>query len=116
MLQYFPDGFDSRFPGRKGRRVARVPLRAHGPYFEVSADGHEKLASSALRMGSVGFSIYGYKDKYTDFVLLLKVYPDIRTSVATPSWTLWRRQVVSFDWLEANIVIGLNSMQISQSN
>ncbi|KAJ6618980.1 hypothetical protein B0H10DRAFT_1913207 [Mycena sp. CBHHK59/15] len=82
MLQYFPDGFDSRFPGRKGQRVARVPLRAHGPYFEVSADGHEKLASSALRMGSVGFSIYGYKDKYTDFVLLLKVYPDVRTSGA----------------------------------
>ncbi|KAJ7443062.1 hypothetical protein B0H11DRAFT_2204319 [Mycena galericulata] len=55
MIQYFPDGFDSHFPGRKGRRVARVPLRAHGPYFE---------------------------DKYTDFVLLLKVYPDVRTSGA----------------------------------
>ncbi|KAJ7433123.1 hypothetical protein B0H11DRAFT_2165057 [Mycena galericulata] len=67
---------------RKGRRVARVPLHAHGPYFEVSADGHEKLASLALRMGGVGFSIYGYKDKYTDFVLLLKVYPDVRTSGA----------------------------------
>ncbi|KAJ7429620.1 hypothetical protein B0H11DRAFT_2181174 [Mycena galericulata] len=74
MLQYFPDGF--------GRRVAHVPLRAHGPYFEVSADGHEKIASPALRMGGVGFSIYGYKDKYTDFVLLLKVYPDVCTSGA----------------------------------
>ncbi|KAJ7220399.1 hypothetical protein C8J57DRAFT_1440393 [Mycena rebaudengoi] len=72
MLQYYPKGFDSRFPGRKGRCVARVPL----------ADGHEKIASAALRMGGVGFSIYGFKDKYTDSVLFLKTYPDVRSAGA----------------------------------
>ncbi|KAJ7731684.1 hypothetical protein DFH07DRAFT_968678 [Mycena maculata] len=53
-----------------------------GPDFIKDQLRLKMLASSALRMGSVGFSIYGYKDKYTDFVLLLKVYPDVRTSGA----------------------------------
>jgi hypothetical protein len=82
MLKRFPAGFDLRFPGKKGRRVARVPLRAVGPYFEVSADGHEKLAPSALQMGGVGFSIYGFKDKFSDYILSLKIYPDVRTAGA----------------------------------
>ncbi|KAJ7760762.1 hypothetical protein B0H14DRAFT_2634186 [Mycena olivaceomarginata] len=32
MLDKFPDGFDNRFPGKKGKRVTRVPLHALGPY------------------------------------------------------------------------------------
>ncbi|KAF7311274.1 hypothetical protein MKEN_01029000 [Mycena kentingensis (nom. inval.)] len=82
MIKHFPDGFDIRFPGKKGRRVARVPLRSLGPYFEISADGHEKLAPAALQMGGVGFSIYGFKDKFSDCILWLKVYPDVRTAGA----------------------------------
>ncbi|KAF8217231.1 hypothetical protein K438DRAFT_1748323 [Mycena galopus ATCC 62051] len=79
MLDKFPDGFDNRFPGRKGKRVARVPLHALGPYHEASSDGHEKIAPSALRMGGVGFSIYGFKDKFADYLLFLKIYPDLTT-------------------------------------
>jgi hypothetical protein len=82
MLDKFPDGFDNRFPGRKGKQVTRVPLHALGPYHEVSSDGHEKLAQSALRMGGVGFSIYGFKDKFSDFLLFLKIYPDVRSQGA----------------------------------
>ncbi|KAF8146508.1 hypothetical protein K438DRAFT_1780895 [Mycena galopus ATCC 62051] len=79
MLDKFPDGFDNRFPGRKGKWVARVPLHALGPYHEVSSDGHEKIPPSALRMGGVGFSIYGVKDKFADYLLFLKIYPDVRS-------------------------------------
>ncbi|KAJ7025817.1 hypothetical protein C8F04DRAFT_1298905, partial [Mycena alexandri] len=79
MLDKFPDGFDNRFPGKKGKRVTRVPLHALGPYHEVSSDGHEKIAPSALRMGGVGFSIYGFKDKFADYLLFLKIYPDVRS-------------------------------------
>ncbi|KAJ7815890.1 hypothetical protein B0H14DRAFT_3111783 [Mycena olivaceomarginata] len=82
MITHFPGGFDVRYPGRKGMRVARVPLRASGPFFEVSSDGHEKISAAALRMGGVGFSVYGFKDKYTDSVLFLKIYPDVRSSGA----------------------------------
>ncbi|KAJ6505135.1 hypothetical protein C8R45DRAFT_791111, partial [Mycena sanguinolenta] len=78
MLDKFPDGLDNRFPGRKGKQVTRVPLHALGPYHEVSSDGHEKLAQSALCMGGVGFSIYGFQDKFSDFLLFLKIYPDVR--------------------------------------
>ncbi|KAJ7210180.1 hypothetical protein GGX14DRAFT_363716, partial [Mycena pura] len=79
MVEQYPDGFDVRFPGRKNHRVIRVPLHASGPYFEISSDG---LAPSALRMGGVGFSIYGFKDKFTDYVVFLKIFPDVRTSGA----------------------------------
>ncbi|KAJ7626227.1 hypothetical protein B0H17DRAFT_963451, partial [Mycena rosella] len=79
MLDRFPDGFDNRFPGKKGKQVTRVPLHALGPYHEVSSDGHEKIAPSALRMSGVGFSIYGFKDKFSDSLLFLKIYPDVRS-------------------------------------
>ncbi|KAJ7352558.1 hypothetical protein DFH08DRAFT_913365 [Mycena albidolilacea] len=79
MLDKFPDGFDNRFPGKKGKHVTRVPLHALGPYHEVSSDGHEEIAPSALRMGGVGFSIYGFKDKFLDSLLFLKIYLDVRS-------------------------------------
>ncbi|KAJ7433965.1 hypothetical protein B0H11DRAFT_2374153 [Mycena galericulata] len=58
MLDKFPDGLDGRFPGKKGKRVT---------------------PPSALRMGGVGFSIYGFKDKFADYLLFLKIYPDVRS-------------------------------------
>ncbi|KAF7327482.1 hypothetical protein MKEN_00326800 [Mycena kentingensis (nom. inval.)] len=82
MLVHDPTGFDLRFPGAKNRRVARVPLTSAGPYSEISGDGHEKISAQAFRMGGVGFNIYGYKDKFTDSVEFLRIFPDIRSAGA----------------------------------
>ncbi|KAJ7825728.1 hypothetical protein B0H14DRAFT_3725867 [Mycena olivaceomarginata] len=94
MLDKFPDGFDNRFPGKKGKRVTRVPLHALGPYYEVSSDGHEKIAPSALRMGGVGFSIYGFKDKLRTIFSFSKFtqmsVPEALVGIS--SSTLYKRQ------------------------
>ncbi|KAJ7867906.1 hypothetical protein B0H14DRAFT_2209137, partial [Mycena olivaceomarginata] len=42
-------------------------------------DGHEKIAPFALRMGEVGFLICGFEVKFSDSLLFLKIYPDIRS-------------------------------------
>ncbi|KAJ7744550.1 hypothetical protein B0H14DRAFT_2637273 [Mycena olivaceomarginata] len=55
MLDKFPDGFDNRFPGKKGKRVTHVPLHALGPYHE---------------------------DKFADYLLFLKIYPDVHFRAA----------------------------------
>ena len=68
MHYYFPEGFDKRFPGNKKRKVERQALSAIGPFHEVSGDGHEKLSALALRIGDVGFPIYGFKDKWSDYL------------------------------------------------
>ncbi|KAJ7064243.1 hypothetical protein C8F01DRAFT_1250495 [Mycena amicta] len=82
MIEQYPGGFDVRFPGKKNRHVVQVPLRASSPYYEISTDRHKKLSPAALRMGGVGFSIYGFKDKYSDSLEFIKVYPDVRSSGA----------------------------------
>ncbi|KAJ6629761.1 hypothetical protein B0H10DRAFT_2160398 [Mycena sp. CBHHK59/15] len=101
MLDKFPDGFDNRFPGKKGKRVTRVPLHALGPYHEVSSDGHEKIAPSALRMGGVGFSIYGFKDKFADYLLFLKIHPDVRSRGADIPIQLTTDKGSEVGWLYA---------------
>jgi len=45
---------------------------------EIHGDGHEKLGAQALEMGGVGLPIYGLKDKYSSFILLLRVVPNDR--------------------------------------
>ncbi|KII92854.1 hypothetical protein PLICRDRAFT_104049 [Plicaturopsis crispa FD-325 SS-3] len=79
-----PEGFSQRFPGNRSKsNIERQALSAIGPFHEISADGHEKLSSQALRMGlDVGLPIYGYKDKYSDALLMLRVLPDCRTAAA----------------------------------
>ena len=69
-----------RYPGRK--KVPRKVLTSYGPFAEVNCDGHDKLGSFALRMGDLGFPIYGLKDKWGSAVLHLVVIPNNRSSVA----------------------------------
>lgn len=80
MLEECPQGFDTRFPGRTKAKIPRKPLTALGPFHEVSADGHEKLGSQALKFGDdVGIPIYTYKDKYTDTVFKANTVRDSRS-------------------------------------
>jgi hypothetical protein len=71
-----------RFPGHKKERIPRVGLSALGPFHEVSADSHEKLSAQALQMGELSLPIYTYKDKWTDFLLMLRLIPNSRTAAA----------------------------------
>jgi hypothetical protein len=82
MLEHFGDGFNARYPGRKKVTIVRQSLSALGPFHEVSADGHEKLAAQALKMGDIGFPIYAWKDKWTAYLLRIVVVPDCRTAGA----------------------------------
>lgn len=82
MKDYFPEDFTKRFPGKKSIRQARVPLQSIGPFRELNSDGHEKLAPQALKMGEVGFSIYAYKEKWSDGILFMVMIPESRTAVA----------------------------------
>jgi hypothetical protein len=81
MKTYFPDDFVKRFPGKKAIRQNRTAQSSVGPFHELHSDGHEKTSSSALKIGnSLGFSIYGYKDKWSSDILSLKVVPESRTA------------------------------------
>ncbi|KAJ7797903.1 hypothetical protein B0H14DRAFT_3546635 [Mycena olivaceomarginata] len=82
MHDHFDAGFTLRFPGHKKERIPRVGLSALGPFHEVSADGHEKLSTQALQMGELSLPIYAYKDKWTDFLLMLRLIPNSRTAAA----------------------------------
>lgn len=63
-------------------RLNRTPLQSLGPFREVHSDGHEKLGSLALKMGEIGFAVYGYKDKWSDSILYLVLVPDSRSAAA----------------------------------
>ena len=76
MKDYFPEDFLKRFPGKRNIRQHRVPLQSIGPFRELNADGHEKIAPQALKMGGVGFSIYGYKEKWSSSILFMVVVPE----------------------------------------
>jgi hypothetical protein len=78
MHEQFPAGFDIRFPGKKKSQTPRVPIFSLGPFYEVSADGHEKIAQQALKMGDIGLPIYAYKDKWSDMLAKICLVPNIR--------------------------------------
>ncbi|KAJ6566838.1 hypothetical protein B0H19DRAFT_1138688 [Mycena capillaripes] len=82
MREWQPLGAENRYPGHKKKKIYRHPLSALGPFHEVSSDGHEKLGKQALKMGDVGLPIYGWKDKWTTYLLKLAVIPNCRTNAA----------------------------------
>ncbi|KAJ7067573.1 hypothetical protein C8F01DRAFT_1247932 [Mycena amicta] len=75
-----PEGAEIRFPGRKKPKKKRGQLKAVGIMEEVHCDGHEKLGAIALRLGPVGFGIYGFRD-HTGRVLHLDVVPNDRNQI-----------------------------------
>ncbi|KAI1794272.1 hypothetical protein LXA43DRAFT_883738, partial [Ganoderma leucocontextum] len=78
LHDHFDHEFDRRFPGRSRDLIPRVPLDCIGPMHQVHVDGHEKLSSQALRLGTVTLPIYGYKDLWGGYVLDLVVLPNVR--------------------------------------
>lgn len=68
-------------PGSK-QKIVRVPLIALGPFFEVSADRHEKLNAQALWMGDLNLPIYAYCDKWSGYLLKITVMPNSQTAAA----------------------------------
>ncbi|KAJ6598223.1 hypothetical protein DFH09DRAFT_1071261 [Mycena vulgaris] len=74
--------FTLRFPGHKKQLIPRVGLSSLGPFHEICADEHEKLSAQASQMGELSLPMYGYKDKYTDFLETLKLLPNSRTAGA----------------------------------
>ncbi|KAI0317797.1 hypothetical protein OF83DRAFT_1083382 [Amylostereum chailletii] len=65
MLTHFPNGFQARFPGKKGT-ITRNVLKSAGPWREISGDGHEKLGALALRMDCRSSAALGHL--YLDFI------------------------------------------------
>jgi hypothetical protein len=53
-----------------------------GPFYEISADGHEKMNAQALRMGDLSLPIYAYRDKWSGFLLKISVVPNSRTAAS----------------------------------
>ncbi|KAI1785490.1 hypothetical protein LXA43DRAFT_1100273 [Ganoderma leucocontextum] len=78
LHDHFEHEFDRRFPGKDRAAIPRVPLDCIGPMHQVHVDGHEKLSSQALRLGTVSLPIYGYRDLWGGFVLVLVVLPNVR--------------------------------------
>ncbi|KAJ3498047.1 hypothetical protein NMY22_g19640 [Coprinellus aureogranulatus] len=82
MRAIAPEGFELRLPGKKKKLLVRVALFSFGPFHEISADGHEKLNSQALRMGDISLPIYAYRDKWSGYILKIQLLPDTRKSAA----------------------------------
>lgn len=80
MKDNAPAAAKARYPGNK-EKIVRKNLTAQGVFQEIHCDGHEKLSTAALKMGPVGISIYGYRDKGSTVVPHLVTVPDARHAV-----------------------------------
>lgn len=79
MADNNPTGAAHRYPG--SNKLPRSHLKSHGPWAELSCDGHEKFASTTLGMGPVGIPVYGQRDKWAGPVLTLRAVPNARKAV-----------------------------------
>lgn len=80
MRDNYPNGPELRYPGKKAPK-ARGHLRlGEGVFQEVHWDGHEKLNSKALKMGSVSIDIYAGRCHSSGKVLYSVVVPNARCS------------------------------------
>ena len=66
-----PNAVDQCYSGRKKACIHCGRLTAIGLMHELNSDGHEKLNSQALQMGTVGIGIYAKKDKYSSSFLVI---------------------------------------------
>ncbi len=80
MRENFPHGADIRFPGKHVPRPRGHLRLGDGVFQEVHCDGHEKLNSKALRMGSVSIDIYGMRCHSSGKILFEVVVPNARCS------------------------------------
>ncbi|KAJ7604844.1 hypothetical protein FB45DRAFT_709929, partial [Roridomyces roridus] len=79
MKDNAPGTSKQRYPGNKDK-IIRTNLTVQGVFQELHCDSHEKLATAALRMGPVGISIYGFRDKASGLLCGLVAVPDARHS------------------------------------
>jgi len=64
-----PHGFGKRYPN--ARTIRRSPLTSAGPNEEWCGDGWDKLKS-------LGFHVYGFRDKFSRYYLDLRLVPNNR--------------------------------------
>lgn len=76
MKDHFPDGFDQRSRSALNRTRHTATIQSFGPNEQLSIDGHDKLLS-------IGFPIYGMKDKYSRKWISLATAPSNRTNMVT---------------------------------
>lgn len=81
MLSNDPDGFDIRDPSAKRASRRKGHLKGSGVFQEIHCDGHEKLSSKALQLGSVGIEIYGMKCHSSGLVIFEQVVPNSRCEI-----------------------------------
>ncbi|KAL0563780.1 hypothetical protein V5O48_018282, partial [Marasmius crinis-equi] len=76
MKMFALEGAALWHPGKRNK-ISRGQLFMLGPWQELHGDGHEKLSSTALRIGLVGIGIYGFCQHVRKIELLCAV-PDAR--------------------------------------
>ncbi|KAG7530696.1 hypothetical protein FFLO_04866 [Filobasidium floriforme] len=76
MKTHFPEGFDQRSRSATNKTSHNAVIQSYGPNDQLSIDGHDKLSS-------IGFPIYGMRDKFSRKWITLVAVPNNRTNVIT---------------------------------
>lgn len=87
--------------GLKRSGIRRGNLTSPGPWFECNADGHDKLGALGLDFDGLGFPIYAFKDKFSRYILHIRVMPNNRTEQAIAMFAIdfLRKWKCKFDLL-----------------